>query len=660
MLERQDTDYTVSERALICRDIVLEHMTQMAADSVSPDVDFDARIDEREAECQEIRNRIRAKDFAVAEELVRMSCARLMIPVRPNTSPEFARLVCTTRRQLLKLEIDALEECEDPLVKGWDLLQRHNIPVVKGQLPHFLSLSEALEIALDGQTEEMTRKLKTTVSLVIAYAGDIPVDRLEDVIRDFMIWMSRLPKLHGKRHGNNRHTKDNDLPKKQAEIDKADLEDAALYARFAARTDISVAQKRAELAQQLTTRVTHTNLERHLDRLHQLLRLIESRAGYTGRTKLLSYSELSRTIKADCENRLAQNPLFIRITQPKIRLRWAGSRIRTLLTSTIYRGCTLPNRMTKGRNIYRNARYWVPLILMTMGCRPSEVLRLTRGDLIWRDDVFCLQLCWSAEQDGKTVDSQRIVPIPQVLIDLGFIQWIRDFAEPRDLLFPEIMEANSENPQNIFSKRMLTVRKNLGIASYNEDLYALRKSLSSALWDGGVDIETRQMIIGHVSDTTIGRHYTSANMKHLKELLDRAKHGLVIKYSKVHKFPVIVDCTLVSGTPARPDIMLDSSGHVGALRLVDEETGKPIVAVILKNAVMPAQPAWRDARVLSASVAAEAVADTIGRYLIMLPENDDLRMALEHFLAMAACTSDYKPSRDDEDDELADAAEIAA
>ncbi|SPF78092.1 hypothetical protein PRI8871_00683 [Pseudoprimorskyibacter insulae] len=656
MLEAQFKDYTSSEQALICRDLVLDRMTRMAADAVSVEIDVETRIGVLEDDLLQIKQQIRSRDFSAANEEVRQCCERLQLPFNPDFHAEFARLVCTTLRQLLKLEIDALEESEDPLVKGWDLLQRHDIRVVDGQLPRFFTVSEALEIAIEGQTEEMKKKLRTTAGLVIAYAGDIPIDRLGDVTKQLMVWMSRLPKLHGKCHGNNRFLKEREMPKKQEEIDEADQEDASLYALYASRSDISDAQKRAELAELLTIRVTHTNLERHLDRLHQILRTAAENAGFNGKTKLMTYSALSKAIKADCERRKLENPLFLRVTQPKLRLRWAGGRIRKLLTSGVYSGCTSVNRLNPGRHIYRNSRYWVPLVLITMGCRPSEVLRLKRGDLIFRDEVFCLQLCWSADQEGKTVESTRIVPVPQILIDLGFVDWIKSFARPQDLLFPEVHTAKNTSPQGVFSKRMLSVRKKLGIANYNEDLYALRKSLSSALWDGGVDIETRQMIIGHVSDTIIGRHYTEANMKNLKDLLDRARHGIVVGFSKPHKHPVVADCTLVSGKPARPEILLDSSGHLGALRLIDEETGKTIVAVILKNVDLPAHPAWRGAKVLSSAVAAEAVADTIGRYQISLPDSDELKSALEHFMAMAATTSDYKPAEDDEDDVVDQAA----
>ena len=53
--------------------------------------------------------------------------------------------------------------------------------------------------------------------------------------------------------------------------------------------------------------------------------------------------------------------------------------------------------------IFRNSEYWVLLILMTMGTRLTDVLQLKRSDIIVRDVTLYLNLCWTAEQDGKTL-----------------------------------------------------------------------------------------------------------------------------------------------------------------------------------------------------------------------------------------------------------------
>ncbi|MGK7754184.1 MULTISPECIES: hypothetical protein [unclassified Roseovarius] len=111
------------------------------------------------------------------------------------------------------------------------------------------------------------------------------------------------------------------LLSKQEEIDAADQADARLYESYAARDDISQAQKRAELSDKLEPRVTHTNLERHLDRIHQLLDSAREQCGYVGEVRVTTYPKLTKLMKKDSERRKDLNPLYIRKTRPKIRLR---------------------------------------------------------------------------------------------------------------------------------------------------------------------------------------------------------------------------------------------------------------------------------------------------------------------------------------------------
>ncbi len=424
----------------------------------------------------------------------------------------------------MKLEIEVFEDGKDPLEGAADLLSRHDITVKNGKIRSAVRISDALAGALRSWPEEMGRKLTVTADLLIAYAGDIRLEWLPALIDSFLVWLSRLPAMHGRAHGENRYT-----------------------------------------------------------------------------------------------------------------------RIKTLLTSPLYRGCmSRTSRSRSGRYIYRDGLYWIPLILLTMGTRPSEVLQLKKCDLVQRE-VWCLRLCWSDEQYGKTVESQRIVPVPQVLIDLGFIDWIVALEKPTDLLFPEMCESKTK-PQEILSKRMLTIRKRLGIASYNEDLYALRKTLSSALWAGGVPLADRQMIIGHVSSTMIGKHYTEANMSELKELLDRADHRIVVGYSAPHRHPVIEDCQFVAGQLARTEVVFDDDGVLGALRILRDSDGAQIEAIAIAGAEMPARPKWRNLKTLDWANAPNAVADVLSEYNIIPNENEEARLAFEHVLALSTATSESKLS----------------
>ncbi|MGR3564662.1 MAG: tyrosine-type recombinase/integrase [Heliomarina sp.] len=637
-----DLDETAIPRLL--KEILRAELVRIVAESQDPLLDAEARLTELNLECDALLKDAQSKSFAACEYAILSACDRLDF-ARPSVVPfPLGRGVTVLLKSLKAVERDVIETFADPLILAEPLLARHGLTVTDGRIPDLLRISDALEAALPGKSSEMVRKLTTTARIVIEFEGDLPLDRLPDHIDGILTRISRLPKHHGRSHGMNPNNRVPKIKKKQEEIAEADAHDQAQYAALTARNDLSVGQKRAELAGRLTPRVTLTNLERHLDRLHDILRSAASRKNYQGPTKLKTYPQLALLMKDDFKERRRENPLYLRVTLPKLRLRWSNERLVRLLSSPVYRGCWSDKRRSKpGRMVFRDAIYWVPLILLTMGTRVKEVLHLTRRDLLRRDGVHCLRLCWSAEQEGKTPSAQRIVPIPQVLLDLGLVDWIRSIeGGPSALLFPEIVSANADSPEDIFTKRFHTVRRGLGILHQNEDLYALRKTLSSALWRGGVSISDRQMIIGHASDTTIGAHYTDADMKSLKELLDRADHAIVVTNNTAHRHPIIAGCNLVSGTMASVEVRLDDKGDLGAFRVVSDDTGAQVLAIALVRNELPKNPRWKNLQVVTEAQAAEMAADLCGEFHLSPPEEQTMQMAWEHLMALASDSSEAK------------------
>ncbi|MDV7145934.1 tyrosine-type recombinase/integrase [Tropicimonas sp. TH_r6] len=628
--------------ATILKEMVRYQISRISDDAANPEIDIDVRIENLELENERMAKDMRNRIYATAAPYVLAAASRLGVTCEVPLSSTFGRTAASTLRTLLGIERDAFDLGEDPIIAASALFSRFGISPVDGRVPPLVRISDVIEAAVEGQTAEMRRKLRCTGNIAIELLGDIPLELLTEQATGLLLDLSRLPKLHGKKHGKNRHRSEGVTLTKREEIALADACDARTFDTISALSDLSLAQKRARVSEELVPRIAHTNLERHLDRLHQLLRCAKAKCGYTGPVKLMTYTDLARLMKAANEDLRAANELFARATKPKIRLRWAGERIKTLLTSPIYRGSFSRSRRTRtGRMIFRDALYWVPLILLTMGTRVTEVLQLKTRDLLRRDHVFCMRLCWSAEQDGKTRESTRIVPIPQLLIDLGFVEWIKSLADdPDTLLFPEIMKVKPDQPADILSKRFLTVRENLDIKDYNEDFYALRKTLSSALWRGGVSREDRQMIIGHASDTTIGKHYTDADMASLKELLDQADHRIEVTTATRHRHPVIKDCTLVARRLASAEVVLDESGNLGAVRIKDDVSGRSILALDIRGSDMPAVPRWRGIETVTRRTGAEAAADLVSEFHIKTPSRREHRDAWEHFLALASYCSE--------------------
>ncbi len=627
----------------ISREIVRSQFELLLSNFSDPAFDAEAQISHLRAELEQLQIEVRDRDLSrpvrVAREVAAKIGEQAVNPMDAGAARQFA----TTLKATWKAELTVLEDFEDPLTVATGLFERFQIVPKDGRIPPFVSISNAVEIAKQGKTDGMCGKLDATGGLLLEFFGNVSLDQAARRIVEFCRFLHRLPRDHGQKHGKNRHKKDGVSPPKRELIAAADAHDAECYEKVRAMPGASERQQLAKLPELLSIRMTQTNLERHLDRIHDILRAAATSLGYSGDTRVLTYSALAQEMATFSQELRMQEPLFLRMTRPKTRSRWSGIRLKKLLTSPIYRGCFSQNRRTRsGKKIIRDAIYWVPLIIMTMGTRLTEVLQLKAGDLIWHDDgVFCLRFAWTVEQDGKTKSSRRVVPIPQILLELGLVEWIKQKGFDADnLLFPEIFKRNPVHSDQTFTKRFWTIRKNLELLDHSEDFYALRMSLSSALWRAGVAESDRQIIIGHTSKTTIGQSYTSADMGKLKEMLDLADFKLKIFNSRVHGFPVIGDCGLISGAPANVEVILDAKGAVGAVRVTRESDKKQLAAACVSTSDALKLPGWKKPDRVSRERAAQAVHDLTSEFALIPPGNSAQAEAFEQFMAFGTSPSD--------------------
>ncbi len=464
----------------ISREMVRSHFEVLSRSFNDFAFDADARIDELRKSLNDFKVELKKSDFSRSQNLAQDIANKLGMSTKGLFTSGANRQFATALKAVLTTELKSLEDFEDPLLSARGLLDRYEICLRDGQVPPYISISSAVEHAKANRTEEMKRKIDATSGLLLEFFGDVSLDYLSQNVGEFFRFLHRLPRDHGQKHGKNRHIQESKAQSKQDLIDAADAHDREFYDAVRSTPNTSLQQQRAELPDLLTIRMAHANLERHLDRIHDVLRHAAAHLGYTGPTKLMGYSELKRRMKTYDQELAKEEPLFIRLTRPKRRTRWSNQRMKTLLTSPVYRGCKSSHRRSQpGKRLIRDAIYWVPLIVLFMGTRLTEVLQLKARDLILHSDgVFCLRLAWSAEQDGKTEESQREVPIPEALIELGFVEWIKKKGHnPNNLLFPEIYKNNPKHTDQTFTKRFQTVRKNLNILSHSEDFYALRMSL---------------------------------------------------------------------------------------------------------------------------------------------------------------------------------------
>jgi hypothetical protein len=441
------------------------------------DAEIDARIAALEAEVTALRRAARRNDVALVDDWCREAADTVSVTIPGDLPPALGRKALHLKADIATLEA-RVEDGEDALRLAQPLVAPFSKTPVEEFVKRPVLLSEAFDKAITLQTKpSMLPGMRAARALFLEFLGDIPVTLLtKDRQKAAFARIARLPIHHGRRHGKNRYKSEGTVIGKEEEIERADAADELLTEEVRAMA-ISVHEKRHLLEQRLTPRMTPRTLEKHRDVLNRVVRVAREEFGIADDLHIIGYRDLQNVIAGDRKD----DDLYLRVMRPKDRLPWTPDRIRQLLTSPIYAGCASAYwRWRPGTMIIRDATYWVPLLILTMGLRVAEAVQLKRTNLVRHDGVLCMAIGEDLDQRVKNDPSRRHVPIPQVLLDLGFVEWIRGLpAAHGSFLFPEALERGSAaDPAGAFGSHLRHLFARLDLVDFNEDLYALRKTLS--------------------------------------------------------------------------------------------------------------------------------------------------------------------------------------
>ena len=436
--------------------------------------------------------------------------------------------------------------------------------------------------------------------------GNVPLSSLtEDDFVDLLLVMRRLPVAHGRCHGNNRYVQGRPLLNKRLEIEMADAADAELRASIE-RLDISDREKQARIRDGLVSRLSLKTLKKHHAFIRGAFAAAKDHLGYGGSMMPVVFSTFMAKAKVAAEREASEGRSLSQ--RRRRRLSWSDERLTKLFTSPIYTGCRPKRRHMKGETIIRDAIYWCPLIVATAGLRPEEALQLAKKDVLRRNNVLAFHV-----HDSKTESSERFVPIPAILLQLGFAEWVNEQRElPGLYLFPEVAEVETQSRlSEIFGGRFTSVRHGLDIADDAEDFYALRRTYNSRMTAAGVAHADCQALLGHKHGDITNLHYTDRKLKELKAHIDRVDYHLEVAYSAAHGFPIIVACQLDERERVEIDIELDDHGY--ARRVIWSSGGEGVGVIVAPMRSWPSFGGWaEDPAAKGARVAAAVLAMALG------------------------------------------------
>lgn len=198
----------------------------------------------------------------------------------------------------------------------------------------------------------------------------------------------------------------------------------------------------------------------------------------------------------------------VKVAKPKVstgdRLPFSTSDLNRIFGHKIFTKHELPPMSGKGKQTDSagEAAYWIPLLALYTGARPSELCQLTKADIQQDSGYWYLDINNTGLKGIKTNSSKRRVPVHPELIRLGFIEYCnKQSAE----IFPSLKVDHTGSRYSKFGDWVngRFLRKDIGITNTDQDFYSFRHTFTDACRNSGIPLEIHNAFTGH-SGGTVG------------------------------------------------------------------------------------------------------------------------------------------------------------
>lgn len=208
--------------------------------------------------------------------------------------------------------------------------------------------------------------------------------------------------------------------------------------------------------------------------------------------------------------------LSIKERRKRKRADFSKEDVATLFASPLYRGCkNRKARNVAGKELIRDALFWMPLIGLFSGARQEEIAQLHLSDIFEDHEIPHFSINANTnDRRVKNEESERLVPIHHELVKCGFLDYVREFRrQGQERLFPNLQRGNAEQRYaKRFSRAFNEYIDALGIkpprdSGIIKDFHSFRHLFKTACLDAGIDRTSAHIIMGHSSGMTVGDSY---------------------------------------------------------------------------------------------------------------------------------------------------------
>jgi integrase len=177
---------------------------------------------------------------------------------------------------------------------------------------------------------------------------------------------------------------------------------------------------------------------------------------------------------------------------------------------------------------------WAMLISLFAGTRASETAQLELNSIRHERGI----LVFRVEEETKNLNSQRLIPVHQTLIDLGLEWRIKSLrSKGQTHLFPEWYakgcaskeraEKNGKNALNLHFPKFLPRRFNVtylpkvGIADDRKSWHSWRHTFRTAMELAGISKPIADLLMGHADGSMASVYTHERSVEKLKEAIDK-------------------------------------------------------------------------------------------------------------------------------------------
>jgi integrase len=158
-------------------------------------------------------------------------------------------------------------------------------------------------------------------------------------------------------------------------------------------------------------------------------------------------------------------------------------------------------------------RFWVPVLALFLGARLGEVAQLYVRDVGEVGDVWGVHITPEGKKRLKNAQSKRFVPLPQRVLDLGFLDFVADAkARGFEVLFPSGSWEHRNGPGNNVSKwfNRSYLRVSCGLTDPGLAFHSFRHTWETVADLFGVSEKQAGGITGHTARSVQSRFYIDA------------------------------------------------------------------------------------------------------------------------------------------------------